>query len=462
MTEREHVDVAVIGGGIGGLALAHRLMQRQGTPCRVTVYERDVGARSRPQGFQIGLNPDGINALRECCGTEPDVLEALSSLFTRDSVQGFAMVDANLSPMMSFGVKKMADAVSSGLRSPSAFGGTVDRWRLRDILADSLKEGERGDGTRAGIVYGKQAVSYEITPTGAVQVRFSDGWDVTADIVIGADGANSKLRAIRTPSLEHRPIGVINTGGFVAFDGKRFPKVNSAVFGDGKRPPHLVRAMSRNGVSVLMLPFRSPDNNMQLILGTTMPAPGGDAIAFIQEAGLDKGTAEPEVLRGRVKQLCLDAVKRAKFDQELITMYSEMDPSSVFDKFRNDLAIIMPMKSNPFATGNEHEGRVTLIGDALHAMTTHRGLGANTALMDAADLGAAIERAASSAGASSNRISSIRSAITAVEPKLAKRGFDNIRASLQSTNSMCLTGWKAMMRDAVIRCIGFVLWVLGK
>jgi 2-polyprenyl-6-methoxyphenol hydroxylase-like FAD-dependent oxidoreductase len=61
------VHVVVIGAGIGGLCLAQGL-RRAGI--RVSVYERDATAASRPQGYRITLKSDGVRALRQCLPVE--------------------------------------------------------------------------------------------------------------------------------------------------------------------------------------------------------------------------------------------------------------------------------------------------------------------------------------------------------------------------------------------------------
>ncbi|MEU0570899.1 NAD(P)-binding protein [Nonomuraea sp. NPDC005983] len=61
MTDNSHVFV--VGGGLGGLCLAHGL-RRAGLG--VTVYERDASAALRAQGYRIGLKDTGRRALRAC------------------------------------------------------------------------------------------------------------------------------------------------------------------------------------------------------------------------------------------------------------------------------------------------------------------------------------------------------------------------------------------------------------
>jgi 2-polyprenyl-6-methoxyphenol hydroxylase-like FAD-dependent oxidoreductase len=90
-------------------------------------------------------------------------------------------------------------------------------------------------------------------------------------------------------------------------------------------------------------------------------------------------------------------------------------------------------------------GRVTLLGDAAHPMTTHRGLGANTALLDARDLARAL--------------TSIdwRKSTQSYERVLFKRGFANAAASLQSTRMIHLDGWKASLRNGMMWFVGCLI-----
>ncbi|KAI9324714.1 hypothetical protein DFJ73DRAFT_871645 [Zopfochytrium polystomum] len=434
------LSIAIIGGGIGGLALAHGLMRdaRRGIhhDLRVQVYERDTTASSRGQGYLLGLNPDGVRSLLACCDGEPDVLESLGALFGPESVQGFAMCDQNFGTL---------------LATPPA------------------------TSTCAGIYYGKKFDSYELLDAGEgdggegephVRIRFTDGSTAEADILVGADGARSRTRPLRCPGLRLAPVGVMNLAGHVPFDtstaaaATAFPKIHAAVFGSGqlpRRPPFLVRAYSPAGVAALLLPFKDDRGNMNLIVAMTFAAPARDADAYMAAAGLDPAAAD---LRQRVKDVCVAKAAEAGFARELVALLESMPATNVFDKFRNDLHAVVPMDRNPFAEGDPRSfGRVTLIGDALHAMTTHRGLGANTALMDATDLtDCVLATVAKLRGASQFDIAK---AVTEVEPAIVKRGFANVRASTQATEMICKTGWAATVRNAMLRVIAVVAWICG-
>lgn len=94
--------------------------------------------------------------------------------------------------------------------------------------------------------------------------------------------------------------------------------------------------------------------------------------------------------------------------------------------------------------------RVTLMGDAAHAMTTHRGLGANTAFMDARDLAAAL----GNAGAAEGSFETARERLGGYERVLLRRGFKNVKESLASTRMILMTGWSAKVRNGVLVTIG--------
>src|SRR5256885_2444658 len=66
------MHVLIVGGGIGGLALAQGLRK---AGVGVAVYERDRTPVAREQGYRLHVNPTGSGALRECL--RPALWEAL-------------------------------------------------------------------------------------------------------------------------------------------------------------------------------------------------------------------------------------------------------------------------------------------------------------------------------------------------------------------------------------------------
>ncbi|CAF1047136.1 unnamed protein product [Rotaria sp. Silwood1] len=63
-TSNETKTILIIGGGLGGLALAQLLLQDSHPSLKVIVFERDDGEDARDQGFYITINPMGIEVLK--------------------------------------------------------------------------------------------------------------------------------------------------------------------------------------------------------------------------------------------------------------------------------------------------------------------------------------------------------------------------------------------------------------
>jgi len=105
-----------------------------------------------------------------------------------------------------------------------------------------------------------------------------------------------------------------------------------------------------------------------------------------------------------------------------------------------------PRSSNPlFETTHP---RITLLGDAMHPMTTHRGLGANTALADAKDLAQALQEP------------DWQTAINKYNETVFLRGFENVKASLQSTTMIHTT--RKLTRNWILWTIGRLLKIIAR
>lgn len=158
------VKIAVIGGGLGGLAFAQSMRNVPGY--KVTVYERDAGYHMRNQGYQIGLNAEGIASLRDMD------LPWLNNLLNENPRAAILVNDSKLEPLMKIPMNNTKDNIVSSL---------VNRWKLRDFLATGLD-----------IQWNRRFVSYEEREDG-VYIQFEDGSLEIADIMVGADGVNSRV-----------------------------------------------------------------------------------------------------------------------------------------------------------------------------------------------------------------------------------------------------------------------------
>ncbi|MGH4019315.1 MAG: FAD-dependent oxidoreductase [Pseudonocardiaceae bacterium] len=187
MTVPFHVIVA--GGGIGGLCLAHGL-RRAGVG--VTVHEREP-AGSRPRGFRLHLNPAGSRALHACLPTA----QWQTLLATADPPGGITFLTEQLAELVTVDESIMyPDAIA-----PSEDHHAVDRAELRRVLLSGLDD---------VVTFGSEIVGYEHTADGRVAAEFADGRREVGDVLVGADGAGSRVRRQYLPGARLVDTGVVS------------------------------------------------------------------------------------------------------------------------------------------------------------------------------------------------------------------------------------------------------------
>lgn len=156
--------IAVIGAGIGGLSLALAL-RRVGLP--VTVYE--AAADLTPVGAGIGLWPGALKALREI---------GVADWFWELPVCPFRWAQTSTPagrPLVGFDVLSMTGGLGYVVRRADL------QAALREPLDCALETSRR---------------LAEVRVSKGIELRFEDGGSARADLVIGADGLNSRLRQI--------------------------------------------------------------------------------------------------------------------------------------------------------------------------------------------------------------------------------------------------------------------------
>jgi 2-polyprenyl-6-methoxyphenol hydroxylase-like FAD-dependent oxidoreductase len=169
-------QVAIVGGGPGGLTLA-RLLQQNGVS--VKVYERDADRYFRQQGATLDLHYDsGLKALRAA-----GLMEEFKKSY-RPGAERVTITNHNALAQYSEAEDEPLVDLDSKYARPE-----IDRGPLRDLLINSLDENT--------IVW--DAKFLELKENG-------EGWDLTfdnglktyADLVIAADGANTRIRKYLT------------------------------------------------------------------------------------------------------------------------------------------------------------------------------------------------------------------------------------------------------------------------
>jgi len=189
---RPSLRVLIIGAGTGGLCLAHGL-KRAGIDVRI--FERDRTRRDGLQGYRVGISPAGSYALHECL--PPDLYQLFVDTCARPP-RYFNMLTERMEELVSVVVPDTGDAVDSEK--------SVSRMTLRQILLTGLDEETAFD---------KKFSHYVHEESGAVTAFFEDGSSATGDVLVGADGANSRLRKQRLPQAQMQDTGIVSIGGKV-------------------------------------------------------------------------------------------------------------------------------------------------------------------------------------------------------------------------------------------------------
>jgi len=345
MTTPQKIHVMIIGGGIGGLCLAQGL-RRARIP--VTVYERSEARTDWLQGYRIHINPQGSRALH-------DSLPPAAWQQFRDSVSvnggGFGFATERLDDLLRFsGSEILPDA------GPADGHYGASRISLREVLLSDLDDVVR---------LGKTFERYEIGADGLVTAHFSDGTSATADVLIGADGANSRVRRQLLPHAERIDTGVLAVAGKHRLNGASLPR-------SLREDANMVVPVDSG---FLFTAVWQPDrkNLVEEI------APDGflldNTTAYTFWAYADKASRFPADTESQsgdgLKSLVLD--RTTDWAPALRELIGGSDPATV-----NAIRVRSAMPVEPWPTG-----RVTLLGDAIHNMTPMAGIGANTALRDA-------------------------------------------------------------------------------
>lgn len=328
------MKVVVAGAGIGGLFTALRLHQ---AGMDVEIYEQS--GRLRELGVGINLLPHAVRELAEV-----GLLEKLDEV---------AVQTAELTYAHRLGqpILRRRCGLAAGFTVPQF---SVHRGRLQSILYDAVVERLGADAIRTG----HRLVSFDQS-AGGVRVHFTDrdGTEqasVSADVLVGADGIHSAVRAALYPG-EGAPRwnGVMLFRG--AADWPRFGTGSSMIVAGGSAATLVLYPIG---------PGETPDTRLTNWAICVKTAPDGTPPPMRQEWSRP---ADPADLRRLVSRFTVPELDH----RGLILSTPE--------------AFEFPMCDRDPLPRWSH-GRVTLLGDAAHPMYPMGSNGAGQAILDATSL----------------------------------------------------------------------------
>ena len=343
------IKVVIAGGGIGGLTLAHGL-RRAGVP--VEVFERDRTKEERLQGYRIHIAPKGCRALHECL---PEHLYRRFADTSGKPNTSLGFYDQDLRRLLVIGDENpVGDDYVDGYKS-------VNRMALRKVLLSEL------DGV---VSFGKRFTGYEDLPDGRVRARFADGTHTDADLLVGADGAGSRVRDQRLPHAPRIDTGAFTVSGKVALTDETRALLphqmfagSGMVFGPGGKSMFLAAHEfrgERTGVPADLLWDETADYIMWNMVTTWDKVGERETVTALEPAAL--------------RDLAMDAV--AGWHDGLLELMRRSDLGTVMVYPFTAATLVTPWKPST----------VTLLGDAVHCMPPTAGAGANTAILDAGAL----------------------------------------------------------------------------
>lgn len=329
-----HHPIAIIGGGLGGLTTA-RVLHTRGIAS--TVFELEPSRAARVQGGMLDIHEDNGQLAVAAAG----LFEEFTSII-HEGGEAMRILDHTGTVLR--------EELDDGLRGRPE----VERGQLRDLLIDSLPEGT--------IQWGRKVVAVRAVDGGVDgggvegrhEVEFADGEIVTTDLLIGADGAWSRVRGLVSDAIpSYTGISFVETDLFHA--DERHP-AEAAAMGPGM----LFALRDDTGI----LGHRETDGSLHAYLGFRVDEDWIDTIDFTDD----------------------DAAKRAMLDR----LDGWDDALRGFVSNADTGLTARRINALPIGHSWERTPGVTLLGDAAHVMSPFAGEGANLAMYDGALLAIAI------------------------------------------------------------------------
>ena len=359
------LSVMIIGAGTGGLCLAHSL-QRAGID--VQVYERDRTRVDGLQGYRVGIDPHGLAALK--AALPPELFATFLATCAR-TPRYFNMLTERMSELLSVGIG--ASEIDGGK--------SVSRMTLRQVLLTGLED---------RVHFDKTFVEYEQHADGRVTARFADGTSASADVLVGADGARSKVRRQLLPHARLENTGIVSIAAKVPMTEENRallpPKVRDGIT--------LISAPKGYGAIIHVMAFDWDQAGARSGVGAN------DAALIERWPGLLYDNTRDYLMWGvwgarrnvPADPMKLEAPARLALAMQMTdgwhpNLRALIRASDLSTTFALDVRTSVPVE--PWPASN-----VTVLGDAIHLMTPGRGVGANTALRDAQLLGSQLVQVA--------------------------------------------------------------------
>lgn len=373
--------VAIIGGGIGGVALAVACLHR-GIP--FTLYERDTSFDERSQGYGLTLQQAskaihgfGIFSLEE------GVISTKHLVHTTDG-----------KVIGEWGMRKWMEPESN--KASKRTNVHIARQALRLVLLQQL-------GNDETVQWDHQFIDFKYIKSNIVKLNFNSNGKtktVKADLVVGADGIRSSVRR-QLIGEEITPLRYLDCIVILGI----CPLENLKDIDSDLLDSATVFQTANGNERIYMMPYASDAIMWQL----SFPMTEKEATSLSA-----KGT----------QALKEEACRRTQWHDPIPQILKATNVAQISGYPVYDRALLQPELL-------EKEKQITLIGDAAHPMSPFKGQGANQALLDALSLARAITKGCQPL--SNWRATGIRkSVLTAFETEMLERSASKVNDSAEA------------------------------
>lgn len=373
-----HPHVAIVGAGIGGVALAVACLHRK---IPFTLYERDSSFNVRSQGY-------GLTLQQASKAIEGFGLFSLKDgvISTRHMVH---TTDGNV--IGEWGMRKWLEHEATPFAKRTNIH--IARQSLRLALLEQL-------GGHDAVQWGHQLIDFKECEDEGITLNFQVYGAlkrVKADLVVGADGIHSAVRSLilgknTTPLRYLDCMVILGICPLKALEGHDSTLLDSAT----------VFQTANGHERIYVMPYASDSVMWQL------------SFPIQEQEALELSAQGPQQLK---EEACQRTQWHAPIPQIVAaTLEAQISGYPVYDR-----ELLKPESL-------EKTGQVTLLGDAAHPMSPFKGQGANQALLDALALARGI-----SAGCRPvsqwRKIGLRKSVLTAFEAEMLTRSAPKVKDS---------------------------------